>query len=100
MPHRRRTSGNFRVLQDNAEKFQHNKELTEGRQRRLQQVGAFRAPTNAFRSFQPSSVRATDGTETLLKHALAVKKRRASPAANTARDAIGSAPAARLQPAT
>ena len=34
----------FRVLQDNAEKFQHNKELTEGRQRRLQQAGAFRAP--------------------------------------------------------
>ena len=68
----------FRMLQDNAEKFQHKKELTEGRQRRLQQAGAFRAPTNANRSFQPSygpakdlagfdsmTVRATDGSETL-----------------------------------
>ena len=71
------------ATQFRAEKFQHNKELTEGRQRRLQQAGAFRAPTNANRSFQPSygpakelagfdsmTVRATDGSETLLKHAL------------------------------
>ena len=43
----------FRVYQDNAEKFQHNKRLTEGRQRRLQEAGAFRALTNAARSFQP-----------------------------------------------
>ena len=54
------------MLQDNADKFQHNKELTQG---------AFRAPTNAARSFQPQygpvkqlasydsmTVRATDGT--------------------------------------
>ena len=73
----------FRVYQDNAEKFQHNKRLTEGRQRRLQEAGAFRAPTNAARSFQPQYgpardlasfdsmvVRGTDGSETLLKHAL------------------------------
>ena len=61
-------------------------------------------PTHARRSFEPSygaakelagfdsmTVRATDGTETLLKHALAV------PAADTARGAAGSAPAARLR---
>ncbi|CAE7181179.1 unnamed protein product, partial [Symbiodinium pilosum] len=43
----------FRVYQDNAAKFQHNKELTEGRKRRLEEAGAFRAPTNARRSFEP-----------------------------------------------
>ena len=37
----------FRVLQDNAAKFAHNKRLTESRQRRLEEAGAFRAPTNA-----------------------------------------------------
>ena len=71
------------VLRDNAEKFEHNKNLTEGRQRRLEEAGAFRAPTNAARSFQPQygavrelagydsmTVRATDASETLLKHAL------------------------------
>ena len=75
----------FRVYQDNATKFQHNKKLTEGRKRRLEEAGAFRAPTNARRSFEPQYgpareiasidsmvVRATDGTETLLKHALPV----------------------------
>ncbi|CAE7518604.1 unnamed protein product, partial [Symbiodinium pilosum] len=84
----------FRVLQDNAEKFQHNKQLMEGRQARLQQAGAFRAPTNANRSFQPSygpakdlagfdsiTVRATDGSETLLKHALPVPRGSAEPKA-------------------
>ena len=77
----------FRVLRDNAEKFEHNKNLTEGRQRRLEEAGAFRAPTNAARSFQPQygqvrelagydsmTVRATDGSETLLKHALPVPR--------------------------
>ena len=43
----------FRVLRDNAEKFEHNKNLTEGRKRRLEEAGAFRAATNAARSFQP-----------------------------------------------
>ena len=84
----------FRVLQDNAEKFQHNKALTEGRQARLQQAGAFRAPTNANRSFQPSygpardladfdsmTVRATDGSQTLLKHALPVPRGSVQPKA-------------------
>ena len=60
----------------------HNDELTRSRQRRLEEAGAFRAPTNAARSFQPQygavrevssydsmTVRATDGSETLLKHA-------------------------------
>ena len=37
----------FRVYQDNASKFQHNKRLTEGRKRRLKEAGAVRAPTNA-----------------------------------------------------
>ena len=81
----------FRVLRDNAEKFEHNKNLTEGRQRRLEEAGAFRAPTNAARSFQPQygavrelagydsmTVRGTDGSETLLKHALPVPKDRES----------------------
>ena len=78
----------FRVYQDNARKFKHNDELTRSRQRRLEEAGAFRAPTNAARSFQPQygavrevssydsmTVRATDGPETLLKHALPVPPR-------------------------
>ena len=69
------------LYQDNAAKFRHNDELTRSRQRRLEEAGAFRAPTNAQRSFQPQygavrevssyesmTVRATDGSETLLKH--------------------------------
>ena len=40
----------FRVLQDNADKFQHNKDLTDRRVKAVQDVGAFRAPTNAARS--------------------------------------------------
>ena len=88
----------FRVFQDNAEKFQHNKRLTEGRQRRLQEAGAFRAPTNAARSFQPQFgpardlasfdsmvVRGTDGSETLLKHALPVPRGSAEPVARLTR---------------
>ena len=88
----------FRVYQDNAEKFQHNKRLTEGRQRRLQEAGAFRAPTNAARSFQPQYgpardlasfdsmvVRGTDGSETLLKHALPVPRGSAEPVARLTR---------------
>ena len=82
----------FRVYQDNARKFQHNRELTEGRQRRLAEAGAFRAPTNAQRSFQPQygpvkqlasydsmTVRATDGTEGLLKHVQPVPKASGEP---------------------
>ena len=66
----------FRVLQDNADKFQRNKDLTD-------HAGAFRAPTNAARSFNPQygdvqqlgavdsmTVRSTEGRETLLKLAL------------------------------
>ena len=91
-------AASFRVYQDNAEKFQHNKQLTEGRQRRLQEAGAFRAPTNAARSFQPQygpardvasfdsmTVRATDGSETLLKHALPVPRGSGEPVARLTR---------------
>ena len=62
----------FRVLQDNADKFQRNKDLADRR--------VFRAPTNAARSFNPQcgdvqqlgavdsmTVRSTEGRETLLK---------------------------------
>ena len=91
----------FRVYQDNAAKFQHNKELTEGRKRRLEEAGAFRAPTNARRSFEPQYgpardvagidsmvVRATDGTETLLKHALPVPRGSAEPKAKLTRPPV------------
>ena len=73
----------FRVLQDNADKFQHNKDLTDRRVKAVQDAGAFRAPTNAARSFNPQygdvqrlgavdsmTVRSTEGRETLLKLAL------------------------------
>ena len=88
----------FRVYQNNATKFQHNKKLTEGRKRRLEEAGAFRASTNARRSFEPQYgpaceiasidsmvVRATDGTETLLKHALPVPRGSAEPKAKLTR---------------
>ena len=73
----------FRVLQDNADKFQHNKDLTDRRVKAVQDAGAFRAPTNAARSLNPQygdvqqlgavdsmTVRSTEGRETLLKLAL------------------------------
>ena len=50
----------FRVLQDNADKFQHNKDLTDRRVKPVQDVGAFRAPTNAAR-LQPSVRRRAAG---------------------------------------
>ena len=72
--------------------LKHNDELTRSRQRRLEEAGAFRAPTNAARSFQPQygavrevssydsmMVRATDGSETLLKQALLVPRGSAEP---------------------
>ena len=88
----------FRVYQDNARKFKHNDELTRSRQRRLGEAGAFRAPTNAQRSFQPQygavrevssydsmMVRSTDGSETLLKHALPVPRGSGEPVARLTR---------------
>ena len=101
--------GDFSGLQDNAEKFQHNKNLTEGRQRRLQEAGAFRAPTNAARSFQPQYgpassydsmvVRGTDGSETLLKPWPVPRgQRRARGPAHPAAGALGGPTAPRLQP--
>ena len=90
-----------RVYQDNARKFKHNDELTRSRQRRLEEAGAFRAPTNAARSFQPQygavrevssydsmTVRATDGSETLLKHALPVPRGSAEPKARLTRPPV------------
>ena len=68
----------FRVLH----KFQHNKDLTDRRVKAVQDAGAFQAPTNAARSFNPQygdvqlgavdsmTVRSTEGRETLLKLAL------------------------------
>ena len=65
----------FRVLQDNADKFQHNKDLTDRRVKAVQ--AGVRAPTNAARSFNPQygdvqqlgavdsmTVRSTEGRET------------------------------------
>ena len=88
----------FRVYQDNARKFKHNDELTRSRQRRFEEAGAFRAPINAQRSFQPQygatrevssydsmMVRATDGSETLLKHALPVPRGSGEPVARLTR---------------
>ena len=43
----------FRLLQDNADKFQRNKDLTDRRMKAVEDAGAFRAPTNAARSFNP-----------------------------------------------
>ena len=49
----RQPATEFRVLQDNADKFQHNKDLTDRRVKAVEDAGAFRAPTNAARSFNP-----------------------------------------------
>ena len=89
------------MLKHNAEKFQHNKELRESRQRRLQQAGVFRTPTNASWSLQASygaakelagfdsmTVRATDGTQTLLKHALAVPRGSGEPVQRLTRPGV------------
>ena len=45
----------FRVLQDNAKKFQHNKQLTEGRQARLQQAGASARPPTPIEASSPAT---------------------------------------------
>ena len=79
----RQPATEFRVLQDNADKFQHNKDLTDRRVKAVEDAGAFRASTNAARSFNPQygdvqrlgavdsmTVRSTEGRETLLKLAL------------------------------
>ena len=67
--------------------------------RQLEEAGAFRAPTNARRSFElrPARnvasvdsmvVRATDGTETPLKHALPVPRGSAEPKAKLTRPPV------------
>ena len=94
-------STEFRVLQDNAAKFQHDKELTEGRRRRLEAAGTFRAPTKAARSFQPQYgavkqfastdsvvVWTTDGSKTLLKHTLPVPRNSAEPVQRLTRPGV------------
>ena len=43
----------FRVLQDNASKYVHNRSLTQRRMGELKESGSFRAVTGAPRSFQP-----------------------------------------------
>ena len=63
----------------NADKFQHNKDLTDRRIKAVEDAGAFRAPTYAARSFNPQysdmrqlravdsmTARSTEGRETLL----------------------------------
>ena len=66
----------FRGLQDNADRFQHNKDLTNRRMKAIEDAGAFRAPTNAasnvqqLRAVDSMTVRSTEGRETLLKLAL------------------------------
>ena len=45
---------NFRVMQDNASKFVHNRALTQRRMGAIREAGAFRAPTGSPRSFQPA----------------------------------------------
>ena len=70
----------FRVLQDNADKFQHNKDLTDRRVKAVQDAGAFRAPTRSFNpqygdvqqlgAVDSMTVRSMEGRETLLKLAL------------------------------
>ena len=82
----------FRVYQDNAQKFKHNDALTRSWQRRLQEAGAFRALTNEpqygaakdLASVDSMVVKATDGSETLLKHALPVPRGSAEPKARLA----------------
>ena len=61
---------------EHPEKFEHNKNLTEGRQRRLEEAGAFRAPTNAARSFQPQygAVRELAGYDSMTVRAATVRR--------------------------
>ena len=72
----------FRVMQDNASKFVHNRALTQRRMGEIREAGGFRAPTGNARSFNPQygnvrRVRTVDsqyvtdasGRKTLLKQA-------------------------------
>ena len=79
----RQPATEFRVLQDNADKFQHNKDLTDRRVKAVEDAGAFRAPTNEegltqygdaqrLGAVDSMTVRSTEGRETLLKLALPV----------------------------
>ena len=53
----------FRVLQDNANKFQHNKDLTDRRVKAVEDAGAFRAPDERGEELprrRPAAVRQLD----------------------------------------
>ena len=93
----------LRVLQDNADKFQHNKDLTDRRVKAVEDAGAFRAPTNAARSdvqqlgaVDSMTVRSTEGRETLLKLALAAGQRQRGGPADETGQAGGCEAAGRL----
>ena len=43
----------FRILQDNARKFSFNRNAQQRKKTALQDAGAFRAPTENTRSFEP-----------------------------------------------
>ena len=68
----------FRVLQDNADRFQHNKDLTNRRIKAVEDAGAFTARSfnpqygdvQQLRAVDSMTVRSTEGRETLLKLAL------------------------------
>ena len=98
---RTKPAATFRVYQDNARKFKHNDELTRSRQRRLEEAGAFRAPpmlngpsmpqygaVREVADYDSMTVRATDGSETLLKHALPVPRASAQPKARLTRPPV------------
>ena len=89
----------FFILQDNAAKFMHNKNLSTRRQDAIKEAGAFRAPIQGeSRSFRPAYsdivqtlgkiskgagyVTNTTGKKTLLKHALPVPKESGKPLAH------------------
>ena len=62
----------FRVLQDNADKFQHNKDLTDRRVKAVEDAGAFSfnpqyGDVQRLGAVDSMTVRSTEGWETLLK---------------------------------
>ena len=88
-------AASFRVYQDNAAKF---KQADEEPSAAIGGGGGVPGPANAARSFQPQygavrevssydsmAVRTTDGSETLLKHALPVPRGSAEPKARLTR---------------
>ena len=63
----------FRVLQDNADKFQHNKDLTDRRVKAVEDARSFNpqyGDVQQLGAVDSMTVRSTEGRETLLKLAL------------------------------